>query len=84
MNDIRHIVLDVGRVLIHYDPHLAFRELIPDDAARAAFAATRWFPKSARCSAAIFAARSPGSSSSAASSASTSSCGRRATAAISG
>ena len=30
----RHIVFDIGRVLIHYDPHLAFRELIPDDAER--------------------------------------------------
>jgi len=37
VNDIRHIVLDVGRVLIHYDPHLAFQEIIPDDEERAAF-----------------------------------------------
>jgi 2-haloacid dehalogenase len=37
VKEIRHIVLDVGRVLIHYDPHLAFRALIPDDAARAEF-----------------------------------------------
>lgn len=37
MNAIRHIVLDIGRVLIHYDPHLAYRELIPDDDERAAF-----------------------------------------------
>lgn len=37
MSEIRHIVLDVGRVLVHYDPHLAYRELIPDDEERAAF-----------------------------------------------
>ena len=35
--DIRHIVFDVGRVLIHYDPHIPFRRLIPDDAERAWF-----------------------------------------------
>ncbi|MGO7748389.1 HAD family phosphatase, partial [Rhizobium ruizarguesonis] len=23
-NDIRHIVFDIGKVLIHYDPHLPF------------------------------------------------------------
>ncbi len=28
--EIRHIVFDVGKVLIHYDPHLAFLEPIPD------------------------------------------------------
>ena len=37
MNEIRHIVFDVGRVLIHYDPHLAFAELIADLAEREAF-----------------------------------------------
>jgi 2-haloacid dehalogenase len=37
MSEIRHIVLDVGRVLVHYDQHLAYRELIPDDDERAAF-----------------------------------------------
>ena len=31
MTDIRHIVFDIGRVLIHYDPNLPFRRLIPDD-----------------------------------------------------
>ena len=30
MNEIRHIVFDVGRVLIHYDPQLAYAELIAD------------------------------------------------------
>jgi HAD superfamily hydrolase (TIGR01509 family) len=34
---IRHIVLDVGKVLIHYDPHLAFAELISDPDDRQAF-----------------------------------------------
>jgi len=32
--DIRHIVFDIGRVLIHYDPHIPFSRLIPDDAER--------------------------------------------------
>lgn len=34
---VRHIVFDIGKVLIHYDPDLAFAELIPDAAER------RWF-----------------------------------------
>jgi hypothetical protein len=29
---IRHIVFDIGKVLIHYDPHIPYRRLIPDDA----------------------------------------------------
>ena len=37
MSDIRHIVFDIGRVLIHYDPELPFRRLIPDAKKR------RWF-----------------------------------------
>ncbi|GIL02050.1 MAG: 2-haloalkanoic acid dehalogenase [Alphaproteobacteria bacterium] len=37
MSEIRHIVFDVGRVLIHYDPELPYRQLIPDAARR------RWF-----------------------------------------
>lgn len=37
MNDIRHIVFDIGRVLIHYDPEIPYRDLIPDAARR------RWF-----------------------------------------
>lgn len=39
MNDIRHIVFDIGKVLIHYDPELPFRRLIPDEARRAWFLA---------------------------------------------
>jgi HAD superfamily hydrolase (TIGR01509 family) len=35
--EIRHVVFDVGRVLIHYDPDIPFRRLIPDDAERAWF-----------------------------------------------
>lgn len=35
--EIRHIVFDIGKVLIHYDPHLPFKRLIPDDAERAWF-----------------------------------------------
>lgn len=37
MNEIRHIVFDIGKVLIHYDPEIPFRRLIPDDTKR------RWF-----------------------------------------
>lgn len=37
MNEVRHIVFDIGRVLIHYDPEIPYRRLIPDDARR------RWF-----------------------------------------
>jgi 2-haloacid dehalogenase len=35
--EIRHVVFDIGKVLIHYDPELPFKRLIPDDAER------RWF-----------------------------------------
>jgi len=37
MTEIRHIVFDIGKVLIHYDPDLPFRRLIPDAEQR------RWF-----------------------------------------
>jgi 2-haloacid dehalogenase len=37
MTEIRHIVFDVGKVLVHYDPHQAYRELIPDLDERTAF-----------------------------------------------
>lgn len=37
MTDIRHIVFDVGKVLVHYDPHLAYVDLIPDISEREAF-----------------------------------------------
>ena len=37
MSEIRHIVFDIGRVLIHYDAELPFLRLIPDEAER------RWF-----------------------------------------
>lgn len=40
MSEIRHIVFDIGKVLIHYDPNLPFRRLIPDDGERAAFFST--------------------------------------------
>jgi len=33
-NDIKHIVFDIGKVLIHYDPLLPFSRLIPDEAER--------------------------------------------------
>jgi 2-haloacid dehalogenase len=37
MTEIRHIVFDIGKVLIHYDPNLPFSRLIPDADER------RWF-----------------------------------------
>ena len=37
VTDIRHIVLDIGKVLVHYDPHLAFLDLIADAKERTAF-----------------------------------------------
>ncbi len=37
MTEIRHIVFDIGRVLIHYDPDLAFRDIIADEAERQHF-----------------------------------------------
>ncbi|MBX9464524.1 MAG: HAD family phosphatase [Aquamicrobium sp.] len=37
MIQIDHIVFDIGKVLIHYDPDLPFSRLIPDEAER------RWF-----------------------------------------
>lgn len=37
MTEIHHIVFDIGRVLIHYDPAIPFRRLIADDAERTRF-----------------------------------------------
>ena len=37
MTEIRHIVFDIGQVLVHYDPDLPFSRLIPDEAER------KWF-----------------------------------------
>lgn len=37
MTPVRHIVFDIGRVLVHYDPEIPFREIIPDPERR------RWF-----------------------------------------
>lgn len=37
MTEIRHIVFDVGKVLVHYDPHQAYFDLIPDEAERHTF-----------------------------------------------
>lgn len=37
MTEIRHIVFDIGRVLIHYDPDLPFSRLIPDAVERSWF-----------------------------------------------
>ena len=36
---IRHIVFDIGKVLIHYDPELAYLDIIPDTQARRDFLA---------------------------------------------
>ncbi|MGF0536977.1 HAD family hydrolase [Agrobacterium sp. ES01] len=35
--DIQHIVFDIGKVLIHYDPNLPFSRIIPDESER------QWF-----------------------------------------
>ena len=37
MPDIRHIVFDIGKVLLHYDPELPFSRLIPDAEERRRF-----------------------------------------------
>ncbi len=37
MTEIRHIVFDIGMVLIHYDPDLPFQRIIPDAERRAFF-----------------------------------------------
>ena len=37
MTEIRHIVFDIGKVLIHYDPNLPFSRIIPDADERAEF-----------------------------------------------
>jgi 2-haloacid dehalogenase len=37
MPEIRHIVFDIGKVLVHYDPDIPFSRLIPDAEER------RWF-----------------------------------------
>ncbi|WP_421853001.1 HAD family hydrolase [Oricola sp.] len=37
MTEIRHIVFDIGKVLIHYDPEIPFRRIIADDRRRAWF-----------------------------------------------
>jgi 2-haloacid dehalogenase len=35
--EIRHIVFDIGKVLIHYDPNIPYSRVIPDEAERAWF-----------------------------------------------
>lgn len=37
MSQINHIVFDIGKVLIHYDPHIPYSRLIPDETERAWF-----------------------------------------------
>ncbi|WP_173931072.1 HAD family phosphatase [Chelativorans sp. Marseille-P2723] len=37
MSTVKHIVFDIGKVLIHYDPEIPFARLIPDEEER------RWF-----------------------------------------
>lgn len=34
---VRHIVFDIGKVLIHYDPNIPYSRLIPDETERTAF-----------------------------------------------
>lgn len=42
---IQHIVFDIGRVLLHWDPELLYRQLIPDDTERAWFFANVCTPE---------------------------------------
>jgi len=42
MNRINHIIFDVGRVLIHWDHELIYRDLIPNEAERRAFLDILW------------------------------------------
>jgi 2-haloacid dehalogenase len=37
MSDIRHIVFDIGNVLVRWEPDIPYRRLIPDDTRRAWF-----------------------------------------------
>ena len=37
---IRHVVFDIGKVLIHYDPNIPFTRLIPNESERREFFAT--------------------------------------------
>ncbi|MCX5520009.1 HAD family phosphatase [Kaistia defluvii] len=39
MSEIRHIVFDIGNVLLRWDPEIPFRRLIPDEAERRQFLA---------------------------------------------
>lgn len=39
MTEIRHIVFDIGRVLIQWDPELPYRRLLPDAEERRRFLA---------------------------------------------
>lgn len=36
-HEVRHIVFDIGKVLVHYDPTIPFKRVIPDDEKRAWF-----------------------------------------------
>lgn len=45
MPAIKHIVFDVGRVLIHWDPEIPFRHLIPDENERQHFLANVCTPE---------------------------------------
>lgn len=37
MTDIDHVVFDIGQILIHYDPNIPFKRIIPDASER------QWF-----------------------------------------
>lgn len=37
MTEIKHIVFDIGKVLIHYDPNIPYTRLIPDEEKRRRF-----------------------------------------------
>ncbi len=37
MTEIRHVVFDIGKVLVHWDPEIPYRRLIPDEKERRRF-----------------------------------------------
>lgn len=45
MKTIKHIVFDIGKVLVHWDPEIPYRRLIPDEEQR------KWFLSTVCCSA---------------------------------
>jgi len=45
MSEVKHIVFDIGQVLLHWDPEVPYRELIPDEEERNWFLSTVCSPE---------------------------------------